>query len=65
MENFIFWSEIGSGFEEPGSTEHPHQEFLGVPPGSERLLTVIVMSTSAFDKLVDVANRRIVLSAFI
>ena len=24
-----FWSDIGSGFGEPG---HPRQEFLGVPP---------------------------------
>ena len=31
MENDIFWSEIGSGFEEPGGT--PQQEFPGVPPG--------------------------------
>ena len=25
----MFWSEIGSGFEEPA---HPHHEFRGVPP---------------------------------
>ena len=30
VENGIFWSEIGSGFEEPGGT--PFQEFRGVPP---------------------------------
>ena len=29
-ERDIFWSEIGSGFGEPGST--PHQEFPRVPP---------------------------------
>ena len=41
MENYIFGSEIGSGFEEPGS--HPHQEFPGVPPppGVEGSTTVI------------------------
>ena len=26
-----FWSEIGSGFQEP--VTHPHQELRGVPPG--------------------------------
>ena len=31
VDNYIFWSEIGSGFEEPGGT--PLQEFPGVPPG--------------------------------
>ena len=30
VEDFIFWSETGSGFREPGGT--PHQEFPGVPP---------------------------------
>ena len=30
VENYIFWSEIGSGFEEPGGT--PRQKFPGVPP---------------------------------
>ena len=30
VENYIFWSEIRSGFEEPGST--PHQEIPGVSP---------------------------------
>ena len=30
LENDIFWSEIESGFGEPGGT--PHQEFPGVPP---------------------------------
>ena len=29
VKNDVFWSEIGSGFEEPGGT--PHQEFPGVP----------------------------------
>ena len=31
MENYIFWSEIGSGSGEPGGI--PHQEIPGVPPG--------------------------------
>ena len=31
VEDFIFWSETGSGFREPGGT--PDQEFPGVPPG--------------------------------
>ena len=30
VENYIFWSEIRSGFEEQGGT--PHQEFPGVSP---------------------------------
>ena len=30
VENYIFWSEIRSGFEEQGGT--PHQEFPGVGP---------------------------------
>ena len=30
VENYIFWPEIGSGFEEPGGT--PRQKFPGVPP---------------------------------
>ena len=30
MENFIVWSEIGSGLE--NRVAHPHQEFRGVPP---------------------------------
>ena len=30
----FFWSEIGSGFQEPGGT--PHQEFPGAPPGSPK-----------------------------
>ena len=36
MENYIFWSEIGSGFEEPGGTPPP-REFPGVypPPGAK------------------------------
>ena len=29
VKNVIFWSEIGSGFGEPGGT--PHEEFPGVP----------------------------------
>ena len=32
VENYIFWSEIGSGFGEPGG-KLP-LEFPGVPPGS-------------------------------
>ena len=35
MENYIFWSKIGSGFEEPGGT--PHKEFPGVPPWDVKL----------------------------
>ena len=31
VENYIFWSEIGSGFEEPGGT--PPRRIPGVPPG--------------------------------
>ena len=30
VENAIFWSQIGSGFGEPGGT--PHQQFPGVSP---------------------------------
>ena len=30
VEDYIFWSEIRSGFEEQGGT--PHQEFPGVSP---------------------------------
>ena len=30
VENYIFWTEIRSGFEEQGGT--PHQEFPGVSP---------------------------------
>ena len=30
MENFIVWSEIGSGLE--NRVAHPHQKFRGVPP---------------------------------
>ena len=30
VEDFISWSETGSGFRESGGT--PHQEFPGVPP---------------------------------
>ena len=29
LENGMFWSQIGSGFGEPGGT--PHHEFRGVP----------------------------------
>ena len=32
VENYIFWSEIGSGFGDRAA--HPHLEFPGVPPGS-------------------------------
>ena len=32
----MFWSEIGSGFGEPGGTD-PYQEFRGVPPPPQRL----------------------------
>ena len=32
VENNIFWSEIGSGFEELGGTT-PQQKFPGIPPG--------------------------------
>ena len=32
VENYIFWSEIGSGLENRAA--HPHLEFQGVPPGS-------------------------------
>ena len=31
MENYIFWSEIGSGFEEPGGT-HPTKNSQEYPP---------------------------------
>ena len=30
VEDYIFWSEIRSGFKEQGGT--PHQEFPGVSP---------------------------------
>ena len=33
VKNDSFWSEIGSGFAEPGGTP-PNQEFPGVPPGA-------------------------------
>ena len=33
----FFWSEIGLGFENRAA--HPHQEFLGVPPGEGTLIT--------------------------
>jgi len=31
LENYIFWSEIGSDYLE-NRMAHPHQEFPGVPP---------------------------------
>ena len=31
VENYIFWSEIRSGFREPGA--HPHKGFQVVSPG--------------------------------
>ena len=31
IENDTFYSEVGSGFGEPGGI--PHEEFPGVPPG--------------------------------
>ena len=38
MKIDIFWSEIGSGFGEPGGA-HPHQEFRGIPlPGLQWLI---------------------------
>ena len=41
MDNDIFWSEIGSGFREPGGT--PHQEFPGVPPWVSRNIGPLLM----------------------
>ena len=38
MKNYIFWSEIGSGFGETGGTGGTsHQLFPGVPPGERNL----------------------------
>ena len=42
VENYIFWSEIRSGFEEPGST--PHQEIPGVSPRPPPSPGVVAMS---------------------
>ena len=44
-DNF-FWSEIGSGFEEPGST--PPQEFPGVPPS--QLVELVPFCIPSTDK---------------
>ena len=35
VKNYILWSEIGSGFEDPGGT--PPQEILGVSPPGQNL----------------------------
>ena len=40
VENYIFRSEIGSGFEEPGSTP-PSRIPRSTPPGGEGSTTVI------------------------
>ena len=37
VENYIFWSEVGSGFGEPGCT--PHQEFPGLNTPLPRVST--------------------------
>ena len=45
VENCIFWSEIGSGFEEPGGT--PAKNYPGVPPapGVSRTFVELCMET--------------------
>ena len=43
VEDFIFWSETGSGFRESGGT--PHQEFPGVPPPPPRGCMSATLST--------------------
>ena len=42
VESNIFWSEIGSGYGEPGGTPHDHQEFQWVPLGMPPVLKIIV-----------------------
>ena len=39
VENYIFLSEIGSGFEELGGT--PRQKFPGVPPLPVKIIKLI------------------------
>ena len=40
VDNYIFWSEIGSGFEEPGGTSPPRIPTSPPPPsGLPRKLT--------------------------
>ena len=45
VENGMFWSEIGSGFKEPGGT--PHREFRGVLPPRTEPLSGISFDTHA------------------
>ena len=47
VENGICWSEIGSGFGDPGGT-YPYREFRGVkpPPGFKAVRMVFVSDIS-------------------
>ena len=48
VKNNIFWSEIGSGFEEPGDT--PPQGILGVSPPVQNLPCWRARNTLGEDK---------------
>ena len=47
MENYIFWSKMGSGFEEPGGTPPPRiiQEYPPPPGGVSRTSVELCMET--------------------
>ena len=49
VEDFIFWSETGSGFREPGGT--PHQEFPGVPPPPRGCMSATLSTCPLFRTL--------------
>ena len=43
VDNYIFWTEIRSGFE--ARAAHPHQEFPGVTPREFRLFRKIIIQS--------------------